>query len=202
MLDDTDYDVLNVVALKKMAAASAVAETTGLSESDVNDAFERLVGQGHVMVAAGSALPTDSAEPALAETAAERYAAVRTDDEIAGLVERFETVNTQFLGAMSSWQQIEVGGKKVTNDHSDPDYDEKVIAKLDKLVARLTPLLDALSTHDPRFAGYPRRFAATQKAVDEGRHELVSSPTADSLHNIWFEFHEDLLRTLGRERTE
>jgi len=24
----------------------------------------------------------------------------------------------------------------------------------------------------------------------------------DSVHNIWFEFHEDLLRTLGRERVE
>lgn len=202
MLDRTDYDVLNAVALKKMAAAAAVAETTGLSETEVNDAFERLIAQGHVMVAAGSALPTDSAEPALAETAAERYAPVRTDSDVAALVERFETVNTQFLSAMSAWQQVDVGGRKVTNDHADPDYDEKVIAKLDKLVQRLTPLLDALSTHDPRFAGYPRRFAVAQQAVDSGRHELVSSPTADSLHNIWFEFHEDLLRTLGRERTE
>lgn len=202
MLDETDYDVLNAVALKKMAAAVAVAETTGVAETDVDDAFERLVGQGHVMVAAGSALPTDSAEPALREAAAQRYAAVRTDGDVAGLVERFETVNAQFLSTMSSWQQVVVGGRKVTNDHSDPDYDEKVIAKLDKLVQRLSPLLDALAGHDPRFAGYTRRFAAAQQAVDEGRHEMVSSPTADSLHTVWFEFHEDLLRTLGRERTE
>jgi hypothetical protein len=39
-------------------------------------------------------------------------------------------------------------------------------------------------------------------AVDTGEHDLVASPMADSIHNIWFEFHEDLLRTLGRTRAE
>lgn len=202
MLDETDYDVLNAVALKKTAAAGGVAETTGVPEAEVDDAFERLVGQGHVMLAAGSAFPTDSAEPALREVAEKRYAAVRADDDVAALVERFETVNSQFLSTMSSWQQVDVGGRKVPNDHSDPDNDEKVIARLDKLVGRLGPLLDALAGHDQRFAGYRHRLAAAQEAVDSGRHEMVSSPTADSLHTVWFEFHEDLLRTLGRERVE
>ena len=38
--------------------------------------------------------------------------------------------------------------------------------------------------------------------VDSGRHDYVSSPTLNSVHTVWFEFHEDLLRTLGRDRTE
>lgn len=202
MLDKNDYDVLNVVVLKKMASASAVADATGIAEGDVSQAFERLTGSGHIIEAAGSALPTDQAEPDLNAAAAERYAAVREDSDIAELVERFETVNTQFLGAMSSWQQIDVGGKKVTNDHSDPDYDEKVIAKIDKLVQRLNPLIEALAGHDDRFARYPQRFVTAMEAIDSGQHDLVSSPTKDSVHNIWFEFHEDLLRTLGRERAE
>jgi hypothetical protein len=111
-------------------------------------------------------------------------------------------VNAQFLTTMSAWQQVDVGGRKVANDHSDSEYDDKVISRLDKLVARLTPLLDALADHDARFATYARRFAAAIEAVDAGQHALISSPTMDSVHNIWFEFHEDLLRTLGRERTE
>ena len=111
-------------------------------------------------------------------------------------------MNAQFLVTMSSWQQTDVGGRKVTNDHSDAEYDDKVITRLDKLVQRLGPLLDALAGHDPRFGAYPRRFAVAMEGIDAGRHELVSSPTTDSVHNIWFEFHEDLLRTLGRERTE
>ena len=202
VLDKTDYDVLNVVALKKMVTADVIAGETGLAGPDVESVLERLTGQGLVVVAAGSAFPGDEAEPALAGAAAHHYAAVRDDAELAPLVERFEAVNAQFLTTMSSWQQIDVGGRKVTNDHSDAAYDDKVIARLDKLVQRLGPLLDALAGHDPRFGAYPRRFSAAMEGIDAGNHELVSSPTTDSVHNIWFEFHEDLLRTLGRERAE
>lgn len=202
VLDKTDYDVLNVVALKKMVAADVVAGDTGMAAPDVEAVLERLAGQGLVVVAAGAAFPSDEAEPALAVAASHHYAPVRTDARLAPLVERFEAVNAQFLTTMSSWQQIDVGGRKVTNDHTDAEYDDKVIVRLDKLVQRLGPLLDALAAHDPRFSAYPRRFAAAMEGIDAGRHELVSSPTLDSVHNIWFEFHEDLLRTLGRERVE
>lgn len=200
--DKTDYDVLNVVALKKMATAQVVAAASGVAQADVEAAFDRLAAQGLVVVAGGAALPTDGAEPALATAAGVRYAAVREDAEIGGLVDRFETVNSQFLTTMSSWQQIDVGGRKVANDHSDSEYDDKVIARLDKLIARLGPLLQALADHDARFDTYPARFAAAVDRIDRGEHEYVSSPTLDSVHNVWFEFHEDLLRTLGRERTE
>ncbi|MCM3847123.1 hypothetical protein ND486_13080 [Pseudonocardia sp. DR1-2] len=202
VLDKTDYDVLDVVALKKMATAQVVAAASGVAADRVDAVLEDLAGRGLVVVAGGAALPTDEAEPALRAAAAEHYAPVRTDDEVLALVDRFETTNAQFLTTMSSWQQIDVGGRKVTNDHTDPDYDDKVIARLEKLVARLTPLLEALAAFDARFALYGRRFEAAIGSVDEGRHEFVSSPTIDSVHNIWFEFHEDLLRTLGRERTE
>jgi hypothetical protein len=202
VLDKTDYDVLNVVALKKMASAPTIAEQCGLAEGDVEIVLAGLAEQGLVVVAAGSVFPSDEAEPALAAAAAHYYADVRADAGVGELVERFETVNTQFLTAMSSWQQVDVGGRKVANDHSDSAYDDNVIGRLDKLLARLGPLLDALAGHDGRFGTYPRRFTAAMTAIDEGRHELVSSPTQDSVHNIWFEFHEDLLRTLGRERTE
>ena len=85
---------------------------------------------------------------------------------------------------------------------ADAEYDDKIIGRIDKLVARLDPLIDALAAHDPRFARYATRFAAATGQIDAGRHEYVSSPTLDSVHTVWFEFHEDLLRTLGRDRTE
>lgn len=202
VLDRTDYDVLNVVALKKMVTASAIAELCGRAAGDVEAALARLAEQGLVVAAAGSAFPSDTTEAALVAAAREHYAGIRADDGVTELVERFETVNAQFLTTMSAWQQVDVGGQKVANDHSDAAYDDRVIGRIDKLVARLGPLLDALAAHDDRFARYPRRFAAALSGIDAGSHELVSSPTLDSVHNVWFEFHEDLLRTLGRERTE
>ncbi|HOZ58073.1 MAG TPA: hypothetical protein PKY70_07800 [Nakamurella multipartita] len=202
VLDTTDYDVLNVVALKKMATAAAVTQVIAVPAQAVQDAFARLAADGVVFAAGGAALPTDEAEPALRAAAADRYAALRTDPAVLALVDRFETVNAQFLTTISLWQQIDVGGRKVANDHTDAEYDDKIISRIDKLVARLTPLIDALAGHDPRFAGYATRFAAAMAAVDGGQAEFVSSPTLDSVHTVWFEFHEDLLRTLGRERVE
>ncbi|MBW0090274.1 MarR family transcriptional regulator [Pseudonocardia sp. KRD-184] len=200
--DKTGYDVLNVVALKKMASAPAIATDTGVDADAVTAVLADLSDRGLVVVAGDAALPTDEAEPALAAAAAKYYADLRSDPALGDLVDRFETVNSRFLTTMTSWQQVDVGGRKVANDHADSEYDDKVISRLDKLVQRLGPLLDALAAHDARFAAYPRRFAASMEAIDAGQHDFVSSPTKDSVHNIWFEFHEDLLRTLGRERKE
>jgi len=202
VLAKPEYDILNVVALKKMATATTVAHVTGHETAVIERALDGLVDRGLVIVAGGAALPTDGAEPALRAAADTHYAKVRSDDDLEALVDKFESVNAQFLLAMSAWQQIDVGGRKITNDHSDAAYDEKLIDGLERLIHRLHPLLDALTSHDSRFGVYPRRFDVAMGGVDAGRHSLVSSPTEDSVHNIWFEFHEDLLRTLGRERTE
>ncbi len=201
-LTTEDYDVLNVVALKKMATAGAIAADCGLDGDAVEPVLAALAEQGLVVVAGGAALPTDAAGPALAAAAADRYADVRADAEIGELVTRFETVNAQLLSTMSAWQQVDVGGRKVANDHSDSAYDGKVIGRIEKLVQRLQPLLEALAVHDPRFAVYQRRFGAALDGIDAGDHDLVSSPVRDSVHTVWFEFHEDLLRTLGRDRKE
>jgi hypothetical protein len=201
-VNTTDYDVLNVVVLKKMANAEAVSAASGVDRARVAEVFAALADQGLLVVAGGAALPTDEAEPALKAAAAERYAALREDDAVLALVDRFETVNAQFLTTMSAWQQLDVGGRKVANDHTDPAYDAKIIDRLDKLASRLNPLFAAFAGHDVRFDRYPERFTAAFAAVDAGDHDLVSSPTRDSVHNVWFEFHEDLLRTLGRERVE
>ena len=38
-------------------------------------------------------------------------------------------------------------------------------------------------------------------AVGGGDTRFVASPRVDSYHSVWFELHEDLLATLGFERT-
>ena len=54
----------------------------------------------------------------------------------------------------------------------------------------------------PRYTGYIRRFERSVALVDQGNLDFVCTPTVDSLHNIWFELHEDVLLALGKERTE
>jgi hypothetical protein len=57
----------------------------------------------------------------------------------------------------------------------------------------LTPLLS-------RYEIYVDRFNASVTRIDEGDKDFVCKPTIDSVHNIWFEFHEDILSVIGRPR--
>ena len=202
VLGKSDYCVLNVVALKKMTSTADVAVATGLEAGHVENRLSVLSGLGLVAEVGGFAMPADEAEAVLAASAAEHYAGLRADPEIISLADRFDDINGKLLTAMSAWQQIDIGGQKVANDHTDSGYDDRIITRIERLVQRLQPLLDALTRYDPRFAGYRQRFDAALAGLDEGRHDLVSSPTLDSVHTIWFEFHEDLLRTLGRQRSQ
>jgi hypothetical protein len=202
LLDTLLYDVLNPLALKKMATAQSIAEVAGLPLAEVTGALERLGELDLVVTIGDQSLPTDNAVPALWSTAAERYAALRADPAVLDMAARFEAVNASFLTTISSWQQVEVGGRRITNDHQDTEYDSKVLGRVEKLVARLVHLIAVLSERDPRFARYAARFTEADALVAAGDLDFVSSPTRESIHNIWFEFHEDLLRTLGRVRSE
>ena len=154
----TEFEVLNVIVLKGMCRTGTVADLLALPEPAVEEtvaALERgdLIGRSGELL-----LPTDAAEPALVAFAADAYADLRSDPESDGLHERFEKINAEFLQTMAAWQQIDVGAHKMANDHSDPDYDEKVITRAAKLVERLKRIAGALGEHDPRFLRYGERF--------------------------------------------
>ena len=198
----TEFEVLNVIVLKGMCRTRAVAEVLALADSAVEETVAALE-RGDLIGRAGELLlPTDAAEPALVAFAAAAYVDLRSGAESGGLHERFEKINAQLLQAMAAWQQIDVGGHKVANDHSDRDYDEKIITRAAKLVERLKRIAGALGDHDPRFLRYGERFDAALDRVDRGEREYLSTPGLESVHDIWFEFHEDLLRSLGKARTE
>lgn len=201
-LDQRLYEVLNAIALKKMSTAAGVAEATTLDPAAVSESVDTLVSRDLVADLGGQLLPTDDSVDALVESAAQLYADLREAPEVLDAADRFDDVNARFLTTMSKWQQIDVGGRKLPNDHTDADYDQKIIDQLHRLVARLERLLEPFIAHEPRFGAYADRFQGALDAVDSGETSLVSDPTRDSVHNIWFEFHEDLLRTLGRARKE
>jgi hypothetical protein len=197
-----EFEVLNVIVLKKMCRAETVAEVLGIPQAVVEDTVATLERGELIGRADDLLLPIDAAEPALAGFTAQAYRDLRSDPASDGLYERFERINAQLLQTMAEWQQIDVGGHKVANDHSDRDYDEKVITTAARLVERLKPIAGALGERDSRFLRYGERFDAALDRVDRGERDYLSSPMLESVHNIWFEFHEDLLRALGKARTE
>ena len=197
-----EFEVLNVIVLKGTCRTSTVADVLGTSEAGVGRTAAALEQGDLIGPADDVLLPTDAAEPALVAFAADAYKDLRSGPESDGLRERFERINGQLLQTMAAWQQIDVGGHSVANDHSDRDYDEKVITRAAKLVERVKRIAGALGEHDPRFLRYGERFDAALDRVDRGDRDYLSSPVLESVHNIWFEFHEDLLRSLGKARTE
>lgn len=78
---------------------------------------------------------------------------------------------------------------------------EAPLDAIHEMVEDLEPILASLTASLARFRGYGERF---RRALDLALMDpdWVASPTRDSVHTIWFELHEHLLATLGRDRTQ
>ena len=53
-----------------------------------------------------------------------------------------------------------------------------------------------------RFAPYQPRLASAMARVVDGERDYFTKPIIDSFHTVWFELHEDLLTSLGLERSQ
>lgn len=186
MLPDVDFAILNAIYLKKMASAQTVAEVTGLPADEVAARLDALAGAGSVLSMPGGAMLLGDGTAQVLETYQEAYAQARAQADVLQWYERFEVLNTRFIGQVSEWQQSE--------------GDERVERRLLQSAERLVRELEALLPWVPRYARYQARFERSMDLVDRGERAYVCKPTLDSVHNIWFEFHEDILAVLGRPR--
>jgi len=114
--------------------------------------------------------------------------------------EEFLGLNGQLLAICTQWQLRGDGVEVVANDHADPDHDQAVIDALVALDQRSRPVLASLEEVLVRFAGHRRRLGYALDRVVAGDHDWFTKPMFPSYHSCWFELHEDLLATLGRER--
>ena len=120
---------------------------------------------------------------------------------VEALYEKFLQLNPEMLQLCTDWQVINDGsGEQKLNDHSDSEYDTKVLDRLvvldQQIVEILQPLIGVLS----RFDNYPSRFASALEKVLSGDLDWLTKPIVASYHTVWFELHEDLLATLGINR--
>jgi hypothetical protein len=186
MLDEPAFVALNALYLRKMASAGDLAEISGLPADEVRAMLSGFGERGWVLDMGGDLLIQPEGMEQVQAYYRETYSDLSRREEMPRWYSRFEAVNGQFIKQVTDWQ--ESGG--------DPRVQERVIATVERLVrliGEMTPLV-------PRWSGYIRRFERSVTIVDEGNVDYVCTPTVDSLHNIWFEFHEDLLAVLGRPR--
>jgi hypothetical protein len=86
------------------------------------------------------------------------------------------------------------------NDHSDPDWDRRVVDELGILAETLHAVSARIGAVLERLQGYDVRFATALERVRAGDGSWVDRTGADSCHTVWFELHEDLIATLGLAR--
>jgi hypothetical protein len=137
----------------------------------------------------------------------ERLLGVEVDElaaraQITAAYEQFLALNGPFLRVCTDWQLRDaVATPPVRNDHDDAAYDAAVIERLHGLHEAVLPVCSMLTAPLARFGGYGPRFNGAIGRVDAGALDAIDSPTTDSYHAVWFELHDHLLATLGKDRS-
>jgi hypothetical protein len=196
--------VLHALRLKGVGDLATVADAAGLPASTVSTQLHELAERG-LAVERDGLLPgwtlTAAGRAEHAGTLADELAATGARPTVVTGYDRFRRLNPGVLDACSRWQVREVAGHAVRNDHADPRYDGKVLADLDTALDRVRPVGDQLTRELARFEPYAPRLT---NALDRARHgevDYVTKPVIPSFHTVWFELHEDLLLTLGLDRS-
>jgi hypothetical protein len=198
--DDPDFLVLHGLAVKKSATLEEVAALLRLDGTAAAAAMVRIEAMGLAVASAGRFVVTPAGRDALERLYPALYAAHRATEDFGAAYDRFEIVNRQLLVLMTRWQTMDVGGSSVPNDHSDADYDARIVDELGALHDRAAPILAGFASFETRLGVYGELLEAAYDRVLDGDLDFMSGVRVPSYHTVWFEMHEDLLRLLGRVR--
>jgi hypothetical protein len=196
--------VLHGLRLKGFAEAAPVAEGAGLDAGETEDHLHALAGDALVSrrdgrVSGWSLTPDGRSEHR--RLVGEELLASGAKAVVDDAYRRFLALNGELLAVCTAWQLRPDGEAQVVNDHSDPEYDRGVVGRLASVDEGVRPITDDLSAELERYGRYPGRLAVALDKVRAGEPEWFTKPIIDSYHTVWFELHEDLLCTLGLERS-
>ena len=197
--------VLHALRLKGFAESDVVARTAGVDADTAATKLAALADDGSVVRRDGRISGWS-----LTAQGRERHAELITGelqgadcrDRVDAAYRAFLQINNDMLGVCTDWQiRADKAPEQVPNDHTDAAYDAAVIGRLGDIDDRVQPVCADLGALLPRFGGYGARLADARRNVEAGESEWFTRPLIDSYHTVWFELHEDLLVTLGIERS-
>ena len=194
--------VMHGLAIKKHAAPEDVAGITGLDVETVREMLIKLVAAKRAVEAKGRYLLSPAARMLLDADYGRFYEDLRAHPAFQAGYAGFERLNNTLKQIITDWQTIAVRGERAPNDHSDKDYDAKIIDRLGELHERAEDVLNKLASALPRMAIYKEKLERALENAEQGAVAWVSDAKIESYHTVWFELHEDLLRLMRRERSE
>ncbi|WP_040421055.1 transcriptional regulator [Actinopolymorpha alba] len=200
-----DLLVLHAVRVTGVADDAAVSRRTGIDQDVVSELLKDYEAYGwatHVEFAGTSGWTLTERgreEDSTRLTKELDQAGARTTVERVHRV--FESLNGRVVKACTDWQlRPKQDDRLAANDHSDPEWDARVLDELSTLARELTQLVSDLSGALARFGGYDGRFSAALARARTGEKQWVTGVGVASCHAVWMELHEDLLSTLGIPR--
>lgn len=194
--------VLHGLAIKKHADAQAVSTLLGLPLERVNAALADAVKRGRAAEAQGRYLLTPTARMALDGEYSKYYPDLRGNADFIAAYEAFERINVELKTLITDWQTMDVAGQRVPNDHSNEAHDQRVLDRLGDMHERADKILARLAAGLPRLQIYRDHLLQALEKAEDGAIEWVSDARIDSYHTVWFELHEEVLRLMGRMRSE
>ncbi len=193
-------EIVRCLSIRGSTLPTAIAAALGCDSVAVETNLERLIAEGLAAPAKPLGFGLTEAGRAKADTLRARdRAALGLEAAQQALVE-FQDLDTRIKRAVTDWQVRSIGGEAIPNDHGDPAWDESVLDRLSEVVALAEPWLARLHARLPRLARYVERLDTALTAVRGGDRRFVASPIVDSLHGVWFELHEELIRLADSSR--
>jgi hypothetical protein len=187
----SELAVLQAVRLKGRVSRDDLAATLG---EDLFDVVDRLVGSG---------LLIDGPTLRLSPEGRGRLEGLLGDERlhvdtaaVAAAYDEFRSVNTEFKALVTDWQLKD--GQP--NTHEDTSYDAAVLARLDDVHRRVTPIIAAAAAQLPRLDRYSVKLQTALDNIHAGETTWLARPLVDSYHTVWFELHEELILASGRAR--
>jgi Mn-dependent DtxR family transcriptional regulator len=196
--------VLHTLRMTSVATTEQVSRRTRVDQSDASTVLTELAEDGLVTQQTGRLAGWSLSSAG--RTEGERLLFVELDAAgqrraIEVAYHRFLEVNPTFLALCTRWQLVEIDGVETLNDHQDAARDAVVLDNLAMVHDVVLGISDDLTTALDRFRGYRPRFEHAMSRLEANDVDWFTKPLIDSYHSVWFELHEDLLATLGRDRT-
>jgi hypothetical protein len=202
MLDSYQLTV-HTLTLRQLASAEQIAEIDAQDVADVETNLEKAAADGAVVAARGNFMISPAGRELLDAAYPDAFAHFRESEDIGRAMDDFESgVNRQVLTATTDWQTRDVDGEATANDHGDPDYDAKILTKLGRVLEKTEKVLRPLAEADPLVDRFLDRVGTALTRAEGGETDYVSGVRVDSVHTVWFQMHEHILRLTGRERPE
>jgi hypothetical protein len=187
-----DLLTLHAVRLNGFADDAAIARRFELHVEETRVRLEKYAGDGLVGFSSFADVSGWSLTEAGRQT---NEAQLRDELDLAAAREEVSMIHDQFLphnatvSAACSAVQLDPG----------PETYESCWQDLSSVAGQLRGLEQRLSGCLARFAGYHGRFTTALFKADDDPTWFTGT-SVDSCHRVWFEFHEDLIATLGLSR--